>query len=251
MKDCTVKGDIKVLGVDLSKNSIQLHGINESGKPALKKKFSRNKVTAFIAKLPPCLIGLEACGGAHYWVRTFTKFGHEVRMIAPQFVKPYVKSNKNDAVDAEAICEAVQRPSMRFVPNKSIEQQDIQSMHRIRSLLVSRRTAQANQIRGLLMEYGIVISKGIVCIRKAIPEILEDAENSLTSIFRELLSELYEEMVHLDERVAMLEKKLQSISLVPSRRAFWYAGYSKLIPIAPWRWLGWRMHEFNRALLGG
>ena len=141
MKDCTVKGDIKVLGVDLSKNSIQLHGINESGKPALKKKFSRNKVTAFIAKLPPCLIGLEACGGANYWVRTFTKFGHEVRMIAPQFVKPYVKSNKNDVVDAEAICEAVQRPNMRFVPNKSIEQQDIQSMHRIRSLLVSRRTA--------------------------------------------------------------------------------------------------------------
>jgi len=213
MKDCTVKGDIKVLGVDLSKSSIQLHGVNESGKPALKKKFSRNKVTAFIAKLPPCLIGLEACGGAHYWVRTFAKFGHEVRMIAPQFVKPYVKSNKNDAVDAEAICEAVQRPSMRFVPNKSIEQQDIQSMHRIRSLLVSRRTAQANQIRGLLMEYGIVISKGIACIRKAIPEILEDAENNLTSIFRELLSELYEEMVHLDERIDTLEKKLQSISL--------------------------------------
>ena len=213
MKDCTVKGEIKVLGIDLAKNSFQLHGVNESDKPALRKKLSRNKVTAFVAKLPPCLIGLEACGGAHYWARTFAKFGHEVRMIAPQFVKPYVKSNKNDAVDAEAICEAVQRPNMRFVPGKNIEQQDIQSMHRIRSLLVSRRTAQVNQIRGLLMEYGIVIPKGIAHVRKAIPEILEDAENSLTPIFRELLSGLYEEMVHLEKRIDTLEQKLQSISL--------------------------------------
>jgi transposase len=118
-------------------------------------------------------------------------------MMAPQFVKPYVKSNKNDAVDAETICEAVQRPSMRFVPAKRIEQQDIQSIHRIRSLLVARRTAQANQIRGLLLEYGIIIPKGIACIRKRIPEILEDAENTLTALFRELLRELYEEMVHL------------------------------------------------------
>ena len=134
-------------------------------------------------------------------------------MMAPQFVKPYVKSNKNDAVDAEAICEAVQRPSMRFVPAKRIEQQDIQSIHRIRSLLVVRRTAQANQIRGLLLEYGIIISKGIAYIRTRIPEILEDAENGLTSLFRELLSELYEEMVHLDQRIGTLEQKLQAISL--------------------------------------
>ncbi len=213
MKDCSVKRAIKVLGIDLAKQSFQLHGVDEFGKTVLRKKLNRSKLTAFIAKLSPCLIGLEACGGAHYWVRTFTKFGHKVRMIAPQFVKPYVKSNKNDAVDAEAICEAVQRPNMRFVPNKSIEQQDIQSMHRIRSLLVSRRTAQANQIRGLLLEYGIIIPKGIAYIRKAIPEFLEDAENNLTSIFRELLSELYEEMVHLDRRIDSLEKKLQSISL--------------------------------------
>ncbi len=138
---------------------------------------SRNKLTAFIANLPPCFIGLEACGGAHHWVRIFTHFGHTVRMMAPQFVKPYVKSNKNDAVDAEAICEAVQRPNMRFVPAKHTEQQDIQSIHRIRSLLVARRTAQANQIRGLLLEYGIIIPKGIAYIRTRIPEILEDAEN--------------------------------------------------------------------------
>jgi transposase len=205
--------DIKVLGIDLAKKSFQLHGVDENGQTVLRKKLSRNKLTAFIANLAPCLIGLEACGGAHYWVRTFADFGHTVRMIAPQFVKPFVKSNKNDAVDAEAICEAVQRPSMRFVPAKSIKQQDIQSIHRIRNLLVARRTAQANQIRGLLMEYGIIIPRGIAYIRATIPEILEDATNTLTSLFRTLLRELYEEMVHLDERIVVLEQKLQAISL--------------------------------------
>ena len=138
--------------------------------------------------------------------------GHTVRMMAPQFVKPYVKSNKNDAVDAEAICEAVQRPNMRFVPVKQIEQQDIQSIHRIRSQLVARQTAQANQIRGLLLEYGIIIPKGISYIRKAISGILEDADNTLTVLFRELLSELYDEMVHLDERISALEQKLGVLS---------------------------------------
>jgi len=129
-------------------------------------------------------------------------------MIAPQFVKPYVKSNKNDAADAEAICEAVQRPTMRFVPGKSIEQQDLQSIHRIRSQLVARRTAQANQVRGLLMEYGVVIPKGISYVGKSVPLLLEDAENALSSLFRELLNELYEELVHLDERIRVLEQKL-------------------------------------------
>jgi transposase len=135
-------------------------------------------------------------------------------MIAPQFVKPYVKSNKNDAVDAEAICEAVQRPTMRFVPTKSIEQQDWQSIHRIRSQLVARRTAQANQVRGLLLEYGIVIPKGISYVRKAIPSILEDAENMLSALFRELLNEMYDELVYLDKRIHSLEQKLVTLSAV-------------------------------------
>jgi transposase len=213
MKQDNAKRDIKVLGIDLAKKSFQLHGVDEKDQTVLKKKLTRSKLTAFIANLAPCLIGLEACGGAHYWARTFASFGHTVKIIAPQFVKPYVKSNKNDAVDAEAICEAVQRPNMRFVPAKSIEQQDIQSIHRIRSLLVSRRTAQANQIRGLLMEYGIIIPIGIAYIRATIPLILEDATNPLTSLFRTLLNELYEEMVHLDERIVVLEQKLQAISL--------------------------------------
>ena len=134
-------------------------------------------------------------------------------MMAPQFVKPYVKSNKNDAADAEAICEAVQRPGMRFVPAKNIEQQDIQSLHRVRSQGVARRTAQANQIRGLLLEYGLTIGQGIHQVRKALPEMLEDGENGLSPLFRELLSELYEEMVHLDQRIAATERKLAAISV--------------------------------------
>ncbi len=129
-------------------------------------------------------------------------------MMAPQFVKPYVKSNKNDAVDAEAICEAVQRPSMRFIPSKSIE---IQSLHRIRNQLVGRRTAQGNQIRGLLQEYGVVISQGIKNVRKFLPEILEDAENQLSVIFREQLRALYDEMVHLDSRIENLEQSLKAV----------------------------------------
>jgi transposase len=167
-----VIGDIKVLGIDLAKQSFQLHGVDQAGETVLKKKLNRNQFSAFVAQLKPCIIGMEACGGAHHWVRLFKSFGHTVRLIAPQFVKPYVKSNKNDAVDAEAICEAMQRPTMRFVSDKSIEQQDMQSLHRIRSQIVARRTAQANQIRGLLLEYGIAIPQGIHHIRRQIPLIL-------------------------------------------------------------------------------
>lgn len=203
---------IAVLGIDLAKQSFHIYGVNDEGRKVISKKLTRKQLMVFIAQLPPCLIGLEACGGAHDWVRRLSAYGHTVRMMAPQFVKPYVKSNKNDEVDAEAICEAVQRPNMRFVPAKCIEQQDIQSLHRVRSLWVARRTAQANQIRGLLLEYGIVIPKGIGQVRRAIPAILEDAENALTCQFRTLLSELYEEMVHLDERITCVEQKLQTIS---------------------------------------
>ncbi|MCU7958735.1 MAG: IS110 family transposase [gamma proteobacterium symbiont of Bathyaustriella thionipta] len=212
MSQYNEKSEIKVLGIDLAKNSFQLHGVDAEGNTILKKNLKRDKLSAFIANLPVCLIGMEACGGSQHWVRQFTEMGHDVRMMAPQFVKPYVKSNKNDAVDAEAICEAVQRPNMRFVPTKSIEQQDIQSLQRIRSQVVARRTALANQTRGLLLEYGITIPKGISYIRKQVPLILENAENGLTPLFRELLNELYEEMVHLDERKETLEQKLEQIS---------------------------------------
>ena len=211
MKHNNLKGVVAVLGIDLAKQSFQLHGVGANGNTVLTKKLNRNKLSEFIAQLPPCLIGIEACGGSNYWARVFRRHGHSVRMIAPQFVKPFVKSNKNDAVDAEAICEAVQRPSMRFVPSKTVEQQDIQSLHRIRSQAVARRTAQSNQIRGLLMEYGVVIPQGISHVRKEIPCILEDATNELTFVFRELLNTLYDEMVHLDERIKLLENKLEIV----------------------------------------
>lgn len=212
MKKSTTKREVKILGIDLAKKSFYLHGVDKAGETVLKKKMTRNKLKEFIIQLPPCLMGIEACGGSHYWKRFFEFYGHQVKMIAPQFVKPYVKSNKNDAVDAEAICEAVQRPSMRFVPGKSIEQQDQQSIHRIRSQLVAGRTAQSNQIRGLLLEYGITIPKGISYVRKYIPQILENADNELSDLFRELLLELYEEMKHFDERIQTLESKLEALS---------------------------------------
>ena len=211
MANSNVKNDVAVLGIDLAKQSFQLHGVDCNGITVLKKKLARKKLSQFIALMPPCVIGIEACGGANYWLRVFKKHGHTVYMIAPQFVKPFVKSNKNDAADAEAICEAVQRPSMRFVPAKSVEQQDIQSLHRIRSQAVARRTAQANPIRGLLMEYGEIIPQGISYVRKSIPLLLEDGGNELTFMFRELLADLYYEMIHLDERIKKLENKTSTL----------------------------------------
>lgn len=212
MANSSKKGSVKVLGIDIAKQSFQLHGVDEGGHIVFKKKLTRNKLVEVMANLPPCIVGMEACGGAHHWYRVFTEIGHTVHLMAPQFVKPFVKSNKNDAADAEAICEAVQRPSMRFVPAKSIEQQDVQSLHRIRSRLIANRTAQSNQIRGLLLEYGITIPQGMSHLRKRIPEILEDGENLLTGMFRGELGELYDEIIHLDKRIVSLEKKLESVS---------------------------------------
>ena len=166
----------------------------------------------YFQKLAPCLIGMEACGSAHYWARELEKMGHTVKLMAPQFVKPYVKSNKNDANDAEAICEAVARPTMRFVAIKTIEQQDIQAVHRIRSELVQQRTAKGNQIRGLLSEYGLVMGQRIEVLRKALPLLLEDAENGLTIDFRTLLEGLQQDLITLDERVDEMDKKIRLLA---------------------------------------
>ena len=146
---------ITTIGIDLAKNLFQVHGVDQRGKTTLRKQLRRHQVTAFFANLPACLIGMEACGSAHYWARKLQGFGHTVRLMAPQFVKPYVKPNKNDVADAEAICEAVARPNMRFVPIKNVEQQAVLALHRVRKGFVKARTAQANQIRGLLAEFGL------------------------------------------------------------------------------------------------
>jgi len=202
MKQSIIKGDIKVVGIDLAKSVFHLHAVDGKGRVVLRKKLSRNQLAEYMAQLSCCLVGMEACGGSHDWARKFREMGHDVRLISPQFVKPYVKSNKNDQVDAEAICEAVQRPTMRFVPIKSIEQQDIQSLHRAREIAIGHRTSQINQIRGLMHEYGIAVGKGPSNLRKALPDILQDADNGLTPMFRELLNGLHQELLHLDRRIS-------------------------------------------------
>lgn len=200
---------IAVVGLDIAKHIFQLHGADEQGKVVLRRRLRRDEVALFFGNLPACRVGLEACGGAHYWARRLSSFGHTVRLIAPQFVKPYVKSNKNDANDAEAICEAVSRPQMRFVPAKSVEQQDIQCLHRVRSRLVSARTQLANQVRGLLAEYGIILPQHISQLRRNLPQILEE-ENELTSFTRRLLASLYDELVELDKKLAAIEEQVRS-----------------------------------------
>ena len=149
MKQYNEKKAIKEIGIDLAKNSFHVNGVNQAGHKVMSKKMSRQPLKTFMMNLPPCLVGMEACGGAHYWARLLRSWGHQVKLIAPQFVKPFVKSNKNDAIDAEAICEAVPRPNMRFVSVKSVAQQAVLAMHRMRSLVVGQRTALVNQIRGL------------------------------------------------------------------------------------------------------
>jgi transposase len=201
---------ITTIGIDLAKNVIQVHGVDERGKTVLKKQLKRNQVAAFFANLPPCLIGMEACSSAHHWARKLESFGHTVKLMAPQFVKPYVKTNKNDAADAEAICEAVARPTMRFVPIKNGEQQAVLALHRARQGFVKARTAQANQIRGLLAEYGIVIPQGIGHITKRLPEILEDGENELPGVFRQLLQRLGDHLKEFDRQVGELEVQIQT-----------------------------------------
>jgi transposase len=199
---------IATVGVDLAKNVIQVHGADEHGKAVMKKPLKRGQVLPFFARLEPCLIGMEACGSAHYWARKLTALGHTVKLMAPQFVKPYVKTNKNDAADAEAICEAVRRPNMRFVPVKNSEQQAVLSLHRARQAFVKTRTAQANQIRGLLLEFGITIAQGIGHITTRLPEILEDGENELPGRFRLLLQRLGDHLKDMDRQVAELEREI-------------------------------------------
>jgi hypothetical protein len=168
-------------------------------------------VGPFFANLAPCVVGLEACCGSHYWSRVLSRSGHSVRLIAPQFVKPYVKSSKNDTNDAEAICEAVSRPHMRFVPAKSVEQQDIQSLHRVRSRLVSSRTGLANQIRGLLAEYGIVLPQHLSQLRCGLPLALEDATNELTAFSRRLFASLYDELLSLGEKIEAIDRQIWAV----------------------------------------
>jgi transposase len=165
-----------------------------------------------IAKLPSVLIGIEACGGAHDWARRFREHGHEVKLMAPQFVKPYVKSNKNDSRDAEAIAEAVTRPTMRFVPIKDVDQQDIQALHRVRERLIGERTAWVNEVHGLMQEYGIVRPKGVSKFRQAVVEKLESEKDKLTALSQERFWQLVEECAALEKQLASDQEKLDTLA---------------------------------------
>ncbi len=202
---------VVIIGLDLAKHIFQVHGVDAEGRPCLRKRLRRSQVAHFFANLPPCVVGMEACCGAHYWSRVIGRRGHTARLIAPQFVKPYVKSNKNDANDAEAICEAVGRPQMRFVPAKSVEQQDIQSLHRVRSRLVSSRTQLANQIRGLLAEYGIVLPEHVSQLRRGLPLILEDATNELAAFGRRMFASLYDELLSLEQKIRAIDGQIWAV----------------------------------------
>jgi transposase len=196
-----------VVGLDIAKNIFHLYSLGADGK-ATKKKLKRAELLRFFANYPASLIGMEACGGAHYWARELTKLGHDVVLLNARYVKGFVVGNKNDFNDAQAIHEAVLRPNKRVVRVKTEEQQDMQLLHNIRQDLVDKRTALVNQLRGLLMERGIVIAKGINSVRKELPFILEDAENGLTHLSRELFAEHYDKLKELDKAIKSHEQRI-------------------------------------------
>lgn len=224
------------VGVDIAKNVFHVHGVDSHEQTQWQAKLSRSNWLDQLCErlVPHAEIGMEACASAHYWARQLRERGFTVKLIAAQFVKPYVKSNKNDRVDAEAICEAMSRPTMRFVSIKSVEQQDIQASHRIREDLIGQRTAKANQIRGLVGEYGLITPVGIGQLRRALPCWLEDAENGLTEYFRQLLSGLQDDLVRLDERISQLDEviKEQVTSSVQGQRLLSLRGVGPLVASA-------------------
>lgn len=201
---------ITTIGIDLAKTVFQVHGVDAQGKTVLRKQIKRDQMLVFFATILPCLIGIEACGSAHHWARKLQELGHTVRLMAPQFVKPYVKTNKNDVADAEAICEAVGRPNMRFVPIKDVEQQAILAVHRVRQSMVKARTAQANQIRGLLSEFGLILPQGIAYITTRIPALLDDAGDELPGAFRMLVQRMLDHFKVVDQQVGELELQIQA-----------------------------------------
>lgn len=211
---------VMTIGLDLAKNVFQVHGVNERGVAVLRKQLKRDQLVPFFARLEPCLIGIEACGGAHFWAAKLAALGHQVKMMAAQFVKPYVKTNKNDSLDAEAICEAVTRPNMRFVPIKSAEQPSVLSLHTAREAFVHARTAQANQIRGLLLEFGLVVPIGIRHVFERVPSLIEDGEIELPGLFRQLIDRLLLHLKELDRQVQELEHEIEQWhrSSEPSKR---------------------------------
>jgi transposase len=206
-----MKTNLRVLGIDIAKQIVHVVGMDGTGTIVLRKRIPRGALRPFMAQLSPVVIGMEACGGAQYWARRFREHGHTVKLMAPQFVKPYVKSNKHDMADAEAIGEAVTRPTMRFVPIKEVAQQDLQALHRIRERLMNARTALVHEIRGLLSEYGMVLPQSVATYRPWIVEKLEDDQAELTALRTEVFWHLYDEFLALETRLASDDEKLATM----------------------------------------
>jgi transposase len=203
---------ITTVGLDLAKNVFHVVCFNDRGKEVMKRMLRRKQVLEFFTQLPPCQVSMEACAGSHYWGRQFRTLGHHVKLVSPQHVKPYLRGNKNDYNDARAIAEAATRPDMPAVGIKTVEEQDMQAVHRMRSQCSRDRTALSNSIRGLLGEYGIVFAQGVATLRRKISEILEDAENGLSLEFRDLLARRYDQLVELEGHISFYTKKLERLS---------------------------------------
>jgi len=204
--------EVTTIGLDIAKNVFHAMLCDSRGKVVKKRMLRRNEVLVFFTQLEPCLIGIEACASAHYWARQLTALGHEVKLVPPQYVKAYVRGNKNDYNDALAISEAVTRPQMRFVAIKTAEQQDLQALHRLRERSVKMRTGLCNQIRALTGEYGLVCAKGVPALRRQIPQWLEEGENGLSDFFRHLLSQSYQQLQTLDEDIDFYTRELKRYS---------------------------------------
>src|SRR5450432_4590923 len=203
---------IRSVGIDLGKTTFHLVALGDNGKVLLKKKFTQKQLITFTANMQASLIGMEACSGAHFLGRALRAQGHDVKLIPAQFVKPFVKSNKNDFLDAEAIAEAVDRQNMRFVPIKTDDQLDLQAMHRVRDRLVARRTSVINQLRAFLLERGLVFAKSPAKLRERIPDVLENADENLTPRMRNLLSWLWDEWKDLEQQLNLLNLEVNQIA---------------------------------------
>jgi transposase len=204
--------EITILGIDLAKNTFQLIGVDKHHKVVMKRRCQRDKLVDIVANLPGCTILMESCGTSNYWGRRFKGMGHTPKLISPQHVTPYVANHKNDYKDTEAIIEVGTRPRTKFVQIKTLEQQDIQSIHRVRERLVSNRVCLSNQIRGILLEYGIVIAKGFASLKSKMAELLSQGGEEVTNGVQEMLVDMYEEFKELSERIAKYDKKIEAIS---------------------------------------
>lgn len=203
--------DITTIGIDLAKNVFQIHAADRFGNKIWSKKVTRHRLNEFMVNMPACLLGMEACGSAHHWAREFKAMGYEVKLMSPQYVKPYVKSNKNDAKDAEAICEAVTRPNMRFVPIKTVEQQNLCALHSARSQVVTRRVQVSNHLRGTLAEFGIICRTGYAALRQCLTLV----ESGTYVQFQQIplwFRDMKEELLGLDKRIAMYDAEIKRLS---------------------------------------